>query len=138
MAEVDAETIERVTRWCAEAGRHAGPAEIRRALAPLSWDELLLAKAILADPPPARPLGPGALADLARGAPPDVAAERERSGRYGRDPDLPAAPEPAARPAPPPRGRPGRRPKEPGVVIRRARDRIAPAPAAAPALPPID
>ena len=78
MAEIDAELVERVTRWCAEAGRQTGRAEIHGALEPLSWDELLALRALLADPPPARPLGPYALADLARGAPADVAAERER------------------------------------------------------------
>ncbi len=89
MAELDAEMLERVARWCADAGRQAGAAEIRGALASLGWDELLTVRALLADPPPARPLGPHALADLARGVPADVAAERERGGRYRRE-DEPA------------------------------------------------
>ena len=114
MAEVDAELIEKVVRWCAEAGRQAVPAEIRGALAPLSWDELLAVRALLADPPPARPLGPQALADLARGAPADVAAERERAGRYRRE-DLPegapVAPAPAPPPPPPPGARAAGRPR---------------------------
>lgn len=135
MLEIDSETIERVARWCAQAGRQATAPEIRRALAPLSWDELLLARALLADPPPARPLGPSALADIARGAPPEVAAERERGGRYAIACDLTAPterpPDDAAVPA---RRRPAR---GPGVVIRRARDRTPPAAVPAPGLPPI-
>ncbi|HET9598708.1 MAG TPA: Fis family transcriptional regulator, partial [Anaeromyxobacteraceae bacterium] len=97
MAEIDDELVARALRWCAEAGRHAAAGEVRAALAPLSWDELLAARALLADPPPARPLGPHALADLARGALPDVAAEREREGRYGPAPEapLPSPPEDA-------------------------------------------
>ena len=70
MAELDTELLERVARWCAEAGRQTGVAEIRAALAPLGWDELLTVRALLVDPPPARPLGPHALAELARGVPP--------------------------------------------------------------------
>jgi hypothetical protein len=145
MAEIDAELLERVARWCAEAGRQSGAAEIRRALSPLSWDELLAVRALLADPPPARPLGPLAVADIARGAPPDLAAEREREGRYrpeadepGSPPgDLPAGPAPARRTRPAPRGRAASRR---GPVIRRVRDAApSPTPAApAPAPPPID
>src|SRR5512140_500815 len=103
MAEIDDETVERVRRWCAEAGRQAPTAEIRAALAPLTWDEMLHAMALLADPPPARPLGPAALADLARGAPPDVAAERERGGRYRSEAEAlgTQAPPAAAAGAPP-------------------------------------
>lgn len=132
MAELDAETLERAVRWCAEAGRWVTPAEVARALAPLSWDELLAAKALLADPPPARPLGPLALADVARGAPADVAAEREREGRYRPEEDRGDR-----APPPPPRKRPAagaRRP--PAPVIRRARDRSSPAAPHAPPAPP--
>lgn len=146
MAEIDAEVVERVSRWCAEAGRQAQSGEIRRALSSLTWDELLVAKALLADPPPARPLGPYALADLARGAPADVAAEREREGRYAREEDAGEDGEPAAAapsdavPSPPAKGRrrKGAAPRGPAVVIRRARDRIAEAQPAAPALPSLD
>jgi hypothetical protein len=130
MAEIGSEVLERVLRWCAEAGRPAAAAEVRAALAPLGWDELLAVQALLADPPPARPLGPHALADLARGTPADVAAEREREGRYGRaDPAAGAeesalpAPEKAARGAARPRAR-GRAPT--AFVIHRARDRAGP------------
>jgi hypothetical protein len=145
MTEVDAELLERVARWCAEAGRQAGRAEIRRALGPLGWDELLAVRALLADPPPARPLGPHALADIARGAPPDLAAERERGGRYP-SPDGPAEATAGAAPRGPPgaseakrsaaRGR--RAPRGPGVVIRRARDLPPARPAAPPPKPPLD
>jgi hypothetical protein len=145
MAEIDAELLERVARWCADAGRQAGTREIRAALSPLSWDELLAARAILADPPPARPLGPHALADMARGTPADTAAERERDARYPREaadepvePVEPAAPPPAATP----RSRGDRRgsgkgKKAAGIVVHRARDRVvasAPPPPAPPAL----
>ncbi len=77
MADLDLETVEQVARWCAEAVRQAGTAEIRAALGGLSWDEVLALRALLADPPPARPLGPYALADLARGAPLDAVQEKE-------------------------------------------------------------
>src|SRR5512138_1606779 len=122
MAELDAETLERVARWCAEAGRQTGASEIRAALGSLGWDELLALRALLADPPPARPLGPYALADLARGAPADVAAEREREGRYRREP-VPedAAPAAGERKRAPRGSKKTRRPAE--IVVRRARDR---------------
>jgi hypothetical protein len=137
MADLDDETVERVRQWCAEAGRQAGAAEIRAALAPLAWDELLNVRAFLADPPPARPLGPAALADLARGAPPDVAAEREREGRYRAErevdpgePTNPSAPRPAAR------SRRARRPVPP--IVHRKRDAAVSAPPPPPAAPALD
>jgi hypothetical protein len=143
MAEVDAELAERVARWCAEAGLQAVPAQIRRALAPLGWDDLLAVRALLADPPPARPLGPFALADIARGTAPDLAAERERDGRYPGG-EEPATGEPAGGP-PPPAPTAAARPPSPArrerprrgaaVVIRRARDRAPAAPAPAPEPP---
>lgn len=144
MAEIDAEVVERVRRWCAEAGRQAATAEIRSALAPLGWDELLAVKALLADPPPARPLGPHALADLARGTPADVAAEREREGRYAHERDAtgaaaaaPADEEPGALPRAAPRRRAAsRRPAQ--IVVHRARDRVAAPPPAPPPPPPLD
>jgi hypothetical protein len=136
MADLDDETLERVKRWCAEAGRAVAKAEIRSALARLSWDDLLNVRALLADPPPARPLGPAALADLARGTPADLAAEREREGRYRSEGELAgpkdvAAPEPAP-PAAPRRSRAGkRRPAPP--VIHRKRDSAPPPPPLSPA-----
>jgi hypothetical protein len=142
MPDLDPELLDRAVRWCAEAGRHVAAAEVRRALAPLGWDELLAVRALLADPPPARPLGPHALADLARGAPPDVAAEREREGRYRSEGEATAEPEAegrahpaAAPPSPPPRRR---RRRGPGVVIRRARDRAGPERVEPAPLPPLD
>jgi len=138
MPGLDDEAVERVRRWCAEAGRQTAPTEIHSALDGLSWDELLAVKVLLADPPPARPLGPFALADVARGAPPDLAADRERSGRYRPE----AEPAAGTGGPPAPRGaaasdtRPGRRPGGPSVVVRRARDRDR-APAPPPAPPPL-
>jgi hypothetical protein len=125
MAEADAELAERVARWCAEAGRQTGAAQIRRALAALGWDDLLAVRALLADAPPARPLGPFALVDIARGTPPDLAAEREREGRYRPEEEAASRADEAA-PSPPraPRRKAatrGRRPRE--IVIHRARDR---------------
>src|SRR5690242_17056809 len=78
MAQIDDEFIARALRWFADAGRHPSASDVREALEVLSWDELLAARALLADPPPARPLGPLALAALARGASPEDAARRER------------------------------------------------------------
>jgi hypothetical protein len=121
MAEVDAELLERVAHWCAEAGRQTGAGEIRAALEPLGWDELLAVRALLADPPPARPLGPFALADLARGAPADVAAERERAGRYRPEREFDPAPVPSAPTRATPRSKAVRRAA--AVVVRRVRDR---------------
>jgi hypothetical protein len=98
MDRVDDELVARALRWCADAGRQTSPEQVRAALERLGWDELLAARALLADPPPARPLGPWALADLARGALPEVAAEREREGRYASAARAVAVP---AREAPP-------------------------------------
>jgi len=136
MAEIDDELVARAIRWCAEAGRHTGADEVRGALGSLSWDQLLAARALLADPPPPGPLGPAALADIARGASPDVAAEREREGRYRAEEaaELPV-PSPALRPSRAWRKRPAAL-QQP--VIRRARDRVPAAPPTARALPLLD
>lgn len=128
MGQLDAEVVARAIRWCAEAGRIAAEAEVRAALEPLGWDEILAVRAVLASPPPARPLGPTALVDLARGIAPEVAAERERQGRYRSE----SAAERRAAPGGRPRGRPRR---TAGVVVRRARDQAAPAPAGPAPLP---
>jgi hypothetical protein len=136
MAEIEPEVVERVRRWCAEAGRQASTAEIQAALGGLSWDELLHAKALVADPPPARPLGPFALADMARGAPADAAADRERHGRYPRDAE--AGPALSPPPAPKRAGRAGRPEPAPRLVIHRARDRTPDEPPALVQPPPIE
>jgi hypothetical protein len=132
MAELELETIERAVRWCAEAGRQTTPGEVRVALQGLGWDQLLALRALLADPPPARPLGPQALADLARGVPPDVAAEREREQRYPRPVAEPAAlppPTPAAARSASPRAGAAKRSRRGQPVVRKARtDPPSPAP----------
>lgn len=138
MPDIDPELVETAIRWCAEAGRQATPALIRAALAPLSWDQLLAARALLADPPPIRPLGAFALADIARGAPADVAAERERAGRYAAAANEAAESQGSSAPAaPPPRpaGGRGRKRARPPFVVRRAsetRASDAPGPRALP------
>jgi hypothetical protein len=113
MPEIDREILDRASRWCAESGRPVRAEDVLRALEPLGWDELLAVKAILADPPPARNLGPVDLVALSRGALPrgdaPASAPRPSSSRTPR----------AARPAAAPR-------------IRRARDRAEPAAAAPP------
>jgi hypothetical protein len=146
MPDLDQELLERVARWCAEAGRTTVSAEIRRALEPLGWDELLAVRALLADPPPARPLGPFALADLGRGLPAETAAEREASGHYPAPGAETGAPEAAdaeaaaaAAPAPPAPRKGGKRgPKSQGPVIRRARDAVTPPPPPSPSIPLAD
>ncbi|HZZ83024.1 MAG TPA: Fis family transcriptional regulator [Anaeromyxobacteraceae bacterium] len=136
MAELDDELIARVIDWCTEAGRRATPAEVRAALAPLGWDELLAARALLADPPPARPLGPGALADLARGVAPEAAAAAERQGHPQASGEPP--PEQAEAGQKPPRRGRKRRGQPTAPVIRRARDRVAAPVSSGPSLPLLD
>ena len=134
MGALDPELVARAIRWCAEAGRRAGEAEVVAALEPLGWDELLAVRALLADAPPARPLGPQALVDLVRGVAPEVAAERERQGRYRAESELERRS--AREPVRPERARRSRR--APGVRVRRARDRAAAAPLPLPPLPPLE
>jgi hypothetical protein len=134
MAELELETIERAVRWCAEAGRQTTAEEVRAALATLGWDQLLAVRALLADPPPARPLGPQALADLGRGVQADVAAEREREQRYPHAVAGPPAPPVLARSeasVPAPRARSSQRARRAQVVVRKA------AVASRPATPPL-
>jgi hypothetical protein len=141
MAELELETIERAVRWCAEAGRQTTPGEVRMALQSLGWDQLLAVRALLADPPPARPLGPQALADLARGVPADVAAEREREQRYPRPaaepiPPPTATPTPAAARGATPRASASRRSRRGQLVVRKART-ATPVPAPEPPRRPL-
>jgi len=138
MAELETELIERAIRWCADAGRQATPALVEAALRPLSWDELLVARAVLADPPPARPLGPFALADIARGAPADVAAERERGGRYGAAVAEAAPATAGARASAPSPAVRGRKRAQAPFRVRRASDRQAAAEAPPAPLPLFD
>lgn len=137
MSELDSAVIARAIAWCAEAGRQATEQQVRAALAPLSWDTMLAVKALLADPPPARPLGPRALADIARGAPPPVAAEREREGRYLGEEAFETRPVPST---PIPAGARRRRvpPRASPVRIRRARQQEIQPASVPPALPLID
>ncbi len=134
MPQIEDELVARAIAWCNESGRSPTHGEMRAALAKLDWDELLAARALLADPPPAHPLGPLALVDLARGATPEMAARREREGGYA-----------AAPPSPPSRevsgshgeARPGGKCGGGGPFIRRVRDRVVAGPAPKPAsLPP--
>jgi hypothetical protein len=136
MADLDDELIARAIRWCSEAGRPPSAHAVRTALAPLSWDQLLSARALLADAPPARPLGPFALADLARGAPLAEATRREREGGYG---DVPGATEAAAtQPSAPRSPRAPRGRKAQGPIVRRARDRSPATPSQPRAAPLLD
>ncbi|HET6414236.1 MAG TPA: Fis family transcriptional regulator [Anaeromyxobacter sp.] len=137
MAELDDEILERVRRFCAEAGREAGPEEIRAALAPLSREEFFTLRALVADPPPARPLGPSALADIARGTPVDLASEREREGRYRPEREGLPVPEPSPSAPAAGGGRGGNRPPAPPVV-RRKHARAPPSPPPEATLPPLD
>ena len=139
-ADLDDELVARALRWCAEAGRPCSVAGVRRALGELSWDELLSARALLADPPPAGPLGPSALADMARGRPAAEAAARERAGLYQDG-------GPAEAPLPPParevaaaarKGGRGSARRAAAPVVHRARDRVAPGAVLAPTLPSVD
>jgi hypothetical protein len=133
MRELDPEVVARAIRWCAGAGRAVAEGEVRAALEPLGWDEILAVRAVLAGSPPARPLGPAALVDLARGIAPEVAAERERQGRYRSESKR------EQRAAQAPGSQPGGRPRRTaGVVVRRARDRAAAVPAAPARLPLLD
>ena len=125
MPEIDLEILHRAVRWCAESGRPAREEELRAALEPLGWDELLAVKATLADPPPGRDLSPTDLIALSRGvAPRSPAAAR-------------SAPAPAARPS---RGKASRAPRPAsGPRIRRAHDAVAaPSPRRAAPLPILD
>ena len=133
MADLDGETIERAVRWCAEAGRQTTAREVRAALEPLGWDQLLAVRALLADPPPTRPLGPLALADLSRGVEPEVAAQRERE----RPDQVPALVSPGADAATPPAGpRAGATPRKATRPSRRAQVVVRKAATAAPPEPP--
>ena len=81
-ARVDKALAQLVREQSKRAGRPAEEAEVRAALAPLSPAEEQVLRALLREAPPARPLGPFAWADLARGTQPQIAAARELGGYY--------------------------------------------------------
>lgn len=125
MADLDIELVARALQWCAESGRRVSEKDVRDALATLGWDELLAVRAQLADPPPARSLGPAELVALALRPPADAPA-RER----------PSAGEPEA-PARASRTR-GRAAAARGPNIRKAADRPAEPGEPAPLRLPLD
>src|SRR6266702_8838023 len=100
----------------------------------------------IAGPPPARPLGPHALADMARGVAPQAAAAREERTPPPASATGPAGPvaesdAPVAESAAEPTRRPRKRRGQPAApVVRRARDRQSAPAARAPAalLPLLD
>jgi len=138
MPEIDGELLARALTWCAESGRPTAEERLRAVLQPLSWDELLAVKGVLADPPPAGDLGPEELLALARGAEPSTGSAAARPAPPGA-PSPRTGPEAAAAPSPARRGRSRRgAPRPPAAPrIRRMRDRtpeVAAAPAALPLL----
>jgi hypothetical protein len=135
MPEIDDELVARAVHWCAVAGQRASPEEVRAALAPLSWDQLLAVRACLADPPPGNLPGSLALAYLGSGASAGAAAEHEPPGR-----PPPPGPAPAAQgETPPARRRRAARAAHPvGPIIHRAVDRAPPSAPAAPVWAPLD
>jgi len=137
MTGIDDELVARALRWCAEAGCPSTAADVVAALEPLGWDELLAARALLADPPPARPLGPRALAELARGASPAQAAAREIAGEQGHS-AAPSHPPPKPE-APATRANALKRVRAAVAPrIRRASEHAAPASPQAPPQPLLD
>jgi len=135
MVDIDEELLRRAVRFCEDAGRAAPAEEVRVALAPLNWDELLALRALLADPPARGPLGPFALADLARGRALDEVVAHEQAHLYPPSSSSAAGPQGARRS--PPRAR-HRSPGPTGPRIRRARDRAPQSPTQASPLPVLD
>jgi hypothetical protein len=133
MPELDREIVARALRWCAESGRATSEAAVRAVLEPLRWDDLLAVRALLADPPPARGLGPEELLERARhpagAAAPGGASDAAASA---------ASPAPErTEPAPRRRGRgPARAARGPN--IRRAADRAGEPPPPEPLRLPLD
>jgi hypothetical protein len=79
---VEAKLVTLVRELSRRAGRAATEEEARAALAPLSADEEQELLEYAQHEPPARPLGPMAWADVARGTAPQTAAARELTGYY--------------------------------------------------------
>ena len=71
-----------VSDFCRRAGTPAPPRAVREALSTVSEADDFRVRAVTDAEPPASPLGPFAVVDLARGTPADTAALRERSGYY--------------------------------------------------------
>jgi hypothetical protein len=76
------DVIDSVRIACTNSGRQVVDAEITRALEGLSEAELKAVLRVARNPPSARPLGPEAFLDIARGVEPGIAAAREISGYY--------------------------------------------------------
>jgi hypothetical protein len=137
MPLLDDDLLSRAAWWCAASGDPTPERVLRAALEPLSWDELLLVKAVLADPPPPGARGPTGLLGLARVGP-------MPSGAAAPAIPAPAPPPPksgavsSAVPVPRPRAARARsaRPAATGPRIRRIRDR-APGTAHVPASLPL-
>jgi len=79
---VEAKLVALVRELSRRAGRAASEDEARAALAPLSAKEEQALLHYAQSEPPARPLGPMAWADLARGTSAQTAAAREMTGYY--------------------------------------------------------
>ncbi len=71
-----------VSDFCRRAGAPASPRAVREALSALAESDDFRVRAVTDAEPPACPLGPFAVVDLARGTAADVAGLRERSGYY--------------------------------------------------------
>ncbi len=103
--EASSELIDLVRELCRRAARPVDDTEIRGALARASAGDEAALRKLARSEPPARPLGPLAWMDVARGVDPAVAAARELGGYYallaerdalaamlqGRDPEGPPA-----------------------------------------------
>jgi hypothetical protein len=133
MPELDPEIVARALRWCAESGRPSSEAAVRAVLEPLRWDELLAVRAVLADPPPARGLGPEELVAAARPG----GAAAAGAGAPSAEPPAPRPAPERAEPAARRRGRSATR-RALGPNIRRAADRAGEPPPPEPVRLPLD
>lgn len=79
---VEPSLVELMRALSSRAGRPAEELEARTALAALNPAQLTVLKSHAAGAPPAKPLGPMAWADIARGVDAQVAAARELGGYY--------------------------------------------------------
>lgn len=71
-----------VSDFCRRAGAPASPHAVRQALSVVAEPDDFRVRAVTDGEPPARPLGPFAVVDVARGTPVETASLRERSGYY--------------------------------------------------------